>query len=300
MQKTLVVALLVLTSFSSRAEKVAITFDDLPVNGSLSKGVSEADIVKRVLPILAAAKAPPSYGFINARKLESNPNGALALKLWMAGGQRVGNHTYSHIDLTKNSVADFGRDVLLNEPALQLLAVGDEWRWFRYPYLHEGDTLEKRHEMRKFLADHGYAIAQTTLDYEDYMWNSVYARCLDKGDKKAIEWLHSSYLETAAAYFDLNREMAQRVYGREINHVLLLHLGAFSPEILPALFELMKKKGFELVTLEEAQRDPAYLRDPDYAATNTGTLLEQHLDAKRAEYPPVPPKPRKQLDAICK
>jgi peptidoglycan-N-acetylglucosamine deacetylase len=80
---------------------------------------------------------------------------------------------------------------------------------------------------------------------------------------------------------------------------LLLHLGAYSPEILPALFDLLQARGFQFVTLEEAQRDPAYQSDPNFAGTNTGTLLEQHMDAKGMAYPPMPEKPRQKLAAIC-
>ena len=292
-------ALLVLAPALCAAEKVALTFDDLPLNGSLPAGVTEVDIVKRVLPIFADRKMPPMYGFINARQLESSPAGAEALKLWVAGGQRVGNHTYSHIDLTRSSVEEFSRDVLQNEPALLLLSSSNDWRWFRYPYLHEGDTLDKRHAVRAFLKERNYSTAQTTLDYEDYLWNSAYARCSEQRDVKAIAWLRSSYLETAAAYLDANRSMAKSVFGREISHVLLLHLGAYSPEILPPLFDLLEARGFEFVTLEEAQRDPAYQSDPNFAGTNTGTLLEQHMDARHLTYPVMPPKARKELAAIC-
>lgn len=296
---TTLVALLALLPALCAAEKVAITFDDLPLNGSLPAGVTEVDIVKRVLPIFAERKLPPMYGFINARKLESSAAGAEALKLWVAGGQPIGNHTYSHIDLTRNSVEDFTRDAVQNEPALLLLSSSNNWRWFRYPYLHEGDTLEKRQAVRAFLQDRNYQIAQTTLDYEDYLWNSAYARCAEKKDSKAIAWLRSSYLETAAAYLDGNRSMAKTLFGREINHVLLLHLGAYSPEILPPLFDLLKARGFEVVTLEEAQRDPIYKVDPNFVHPQPGTLLEQHMDVKSLPYPPLPQKPREKLAAIC-
>jgi peptidoglycan/xylan/chitin deacetylase (PgdA/CDA1 family) len=299
MKLATLMALFALVPAVCMAEKVAITFDDLPINGSLPAGVTEVDIVKRVLPIFAERKLPPMYGFINARKLESSPAGATALQLWVAAGQRVGNHTYSHIDLTRNSAEDFARDVQQNEPALLLLSSSNDWRWFRYPYLHEGDTYDKRRAIRTLLHDRGYQTAQTTLDFEDYLWNSAYARCSDKRDSKAIAWLRSSYLETAAAYLDANRSMAKTVYGREISHVLLLHLGAFSPEILPSLFDLLEARGFTFVTLPEAQSDPAYQSDPNFVGTNTGTLLEQHLDAKRLPYPAMQPKPREKLAAIC-
>ena len=46
---------------------------------------------------------------------------------------------------------------------------------------------------------------------------------------------------------------------------MLLHLGSFSSHILPDLFEILDEEGFEIVTLEEAQKDPAYDYDPDVA-----------------------------------
>ena len=298
--RALIAACALLFPIAGFAQKVALTFDDLPLNGSLQTGVNEADIVRAVLPIFTARQAPPMYGFINAQKLEGNPNGAEALKLWVAGGQKVANHTYTHHDLSKISVEAFTREVIQNEPALLLLAKGDDWKWLRYPYLHEGETREKRNAVRTFLRERGYRIAQTTLDWEDYMWNSAYARCVQNGDTKSIAWLRKSYVETASGYLDANREMARRVFGRDINHVMLLHLGAFSPQILPELFALLKQKGFTLTTLEDAQSDPAYASDPQFVHTNTGTLLEQHLDKRGIAYPPLPRKPRQELDTICR
>jgi peptidoglycan-N-acetylglucosamine deacetylase len=248
---------------------------------------------------------PPSYGFVNAAKLERSPDGALALRIWKDAGNLLANHTYTHIDLTKNSAEDFTREVTRNEPVLELLmpdapGAKHNWRWFRYPYLQEGDTLEKRRAVRAFLASNGYRIAQTTLDYEDYLWNSAYARCAEKNDDASIRWLHESYIETARAYLRTGRENSLAVFGRDINHVLLLHLGAFSSHILPQLFTLLKEEGYEVVTLEEAQSDPAYAMDPDAASEDGGTLTEQFMSSRHLPYPEVIDKPREKLTAICR
>jgi peptidoglycan/xylan/chitin deacetylase (PgdA/CDA1 family) len=298
-----IAALLAATFFllpaRSHAESVAITFDDLPLNGTLATDVTRVRVVKDVLAILKQRRVPQVYGFVNAVKLEGNADGAEALKLWVAGGERVGNHTYSHLDLHKSTPAEFLQDVRQNEPALELLDKSDAWRWLRYPYLREGDTLEKRRAVRAQLQERGYRIAQVTLDYEDYLWNSAYARCVSKGDKTSISWLRSTYLATASQYLDLDRQMAKLVFGREINHVLLLHLGAFSSTILPDLLDLLTRKGFKLVRLEEAQSDPAYESDPDAGSRYGGTLLEQWMDARSLPYPAVAKKPYKELEAIC-
>ena len=284
--------------------KVALTFDDLPLNGTLPTGARQSDFARETLAVLKKYRVPPSYGFINATKLERNPDGALALKLWIAAGHPLANHTYSHIDLSKNSVDDFQREILRNEPALELLqperGAKGTWKWFRYPYLHEGDTLEKRRAVRAFLQANGYRIAQTTLDYEDYLWNSAHARCVMKKDAASIQWLRESYLTAAADFLRFQRENSRRVFDRDINHVLLLHLGSFSSVILPDLLALLKREGYEVVTLEEAQSDPVYEMDPDLAEAHGGTLVELMMEKKGIGWPAnAPQKPRERLTSVC-
>ena len=284
----------------SPAQKAAITFDDLPLNGGLSPGVTQVQIARETIAVLKSLHAPPAYGFVNAKKLEGDPDAAEALKLW-AASEPFGSHTYSHPNLNDSSPEAFEREIDQNEPALELLAgKGSSWHWFRYPFLREGETAEKRRAVRAYLQAHGYRVAQVTLDWEDYLWNSAYARCVAKNDSESIAWLKSSYLETEAAYLDLGRELAKLVYGHDINHVLVLHLGSFSSTILPDALGLMQKKGFTLVTLEEAESDPVYEGDPDVGSRYGGTLLELWIEAKKIKFPPIMAKPYKELAGICK
>ena len=176
-----------------------------------------------------------------------------------------------------------------------------DWHWFRYPYLHEGDTLEKRRAIRAFLASRGYRIAQTTIDWEDYLWNSAHARCVAKQDAAAIEWLRSSYLAEAERWMRVQRDLSRQVWGRDIKHVALLHLGSFSPHILPDLFALLKREGYRIITLEQAQSDPIYASDPDVADAGGGTLTELMMQAKGISWPEgLGDKPREKLATICK
>ena len=281
------------------AQKLAITMDDLPSNGMLPPGVTRAETTKNVLAILKKRHVPPVYGFINARKLEGSPDGAEALQLW-AAAEPVGNHTYAHMDLEQNTAEAFEREIEEDEPVLELLESKDTWHWLRYPYLHEGDTVEKRRAVRTYLKAHGYRIAQVTLDWEDYLWNFAYARCLAKNDTKSMEWLRSSYLSTASAFLDLGREQAKLIYGREINYVLLMHLGAYSSTILPDALDLLKKKGFKLVTLEEAESDAAYDGDPDVGLHDAGTMLDQWMQVKGIKDPSHVEKPYKEIESVCR
>jgi peptidoglycan/xylan/chitin deacetylase (PgdA/CDA1 family) len=300
LERLLVSAVFLFLASSATAEQLALTFDDLPLNGKLPAGTTELDLVNGTLALLAARQVPAVFGFVNAQKLESNPIGAQALQRWVDAGQRVGSHTYSHLDLNTHSVEDYGRDILRNEPVLALLSPQREWRWFRYPYLREGDASDKREGVRAFLREHRYNIAQTTIDYEDYLWNTPFARCVQQRDERAMARLRATYLEAAVAAIAASRHMSKAVFGRKLDHVLLLHLGAFTPDILPRLLDLLEQQGFAIVTLETAQADPVFQTDPKFLGRRGGTLLEQHVQTRQIKDVPGIALPRAELEAICR
>ena len=284
----------------AHAQEVAITFDDLPAHGPLPPGKTRQDVAREILAAFKAAQLPEVYGFINAGKLQAHPEDLKVLELWREAGEPLGNHTLDHMSLNNNPAAAFEENVTKNEATLEALMGGNDWHWFRYPYLDEGDTLEKRREIRKYLKDHGYRIAQVTLDFEDYAWNGPYVRCLEKKDEKAIAWLKESYLKTAGEYVKFGRELSAQLFQRDIKYVLLMHIGAFDARMLPQLLAQMKKQGFKFITLAEAQRDSAYDIDPDVVMKEGTILQEQIMQARNLPLPPHAEKPMKQLQELCR
>jgi peptidoglycan/xylan/chitin deacetylase (PgdA/CDA1 family) len=281
---------------------MAITVDDLPVHGDLPANTTRAEIAKKMIETFKAKGVPGVYGFVNANNIGANGDTEKdsVLKIWANSGFPLGNHTFSHIDLNTSSIQAFEDEIVANESVLQGLMGCRDWHWLRYPFLHEGDTLEKRHAIRKYLADHGYKVAQVTLDYGDYAWNNPYARCVAKQDTQSIEWLKSSYLQAAKDDIELDRKLSAQLFGRDIKYVLLMHIGALDSVMLPDLLDLFTKMGFHFVSLKEAQKDPAYQSDPDAALKFGGTLLEQLTEAKHLQYPPHTDRPMDKLDAVCR
>jgi peptidoglycan/xylan/chitin deacetylase (PgdA/CDA1 family) len=280
--------------------QVAITVDDLPSHGDLPSPMKRSDVAKSMIATFKAKGVPAVYGFVNAKNIAGDEDKADVLKIWVNAGFPLGNHTFSHIDINTATPEAFEAEIAGNEPTLQALMGSKDWHWLRYPFLHEGDTLEKRHAVRTYLQEHGYKVAQVTLDFGDYAWNVPYARCAEKHDTPAMEWLKSSYLATAADSFALDRKLSAMLFGRDIKYVLLMHIGGFDSVMLPELLDLMKKEGFDFVTLPDAEKDPAYESDPDASLTHGGTLLEQLIESKHMKYPPVPERPMQKLDALCR
>jgi peptidoglycan-N-acetylglucosamine deacetylase len=279
--------------------KMAVTFDDLPVSGPLPSGQSRVGIAEQIIRALKAEHVPPTYGFVNAVHVQYDPGTVDVLGTWRASGNLLGNHTWSHVSLDKVSLQDFEGDLLRDQPVLDLLMAGQDWRWLRYPYLAEGDTMQKRMGIRVFLAQHGYKIASVTMNFDDYDWNGPYARCIAKHDAQSVNRLEASYLHAADENIGYYRAMSKRLYQRDIRYVLLLHVGAFDAHMLPQLLRLYRDRGFSFVPLEQAEHDPFYRYDVNPKLLPGPDLLEQ---AMRDRHLALPQKADyfKQLQAICR
>jgi peptidoglycan/xylan/chitin deacetylase (PgdA/CDA1 family) len=282
----------------AHAQEMAITFDDLPAHGPLPAGMTRLDVATSILDTLQRQHLPPTYGFINGGRGTDEATSPAVLEAWRAAGQPLGNHTWAHHDLSEETAEQFETDVTANEPLLTRLMGKEDWHWLRYPVLHEGDTLAKRRTTRQWLLSRGYRIAETSMDFEDYLWNAPYARCLAKHDAASIQRLHDSYLEVADQYYAAFREASRRTYGRDVKYVLLMHVGAFDAHMLPELLALYRSKGVHFISMPEALADPAYRDDPDIAARNGGTHLELMLQSKHLPFP-ANSKPYRQLEAMC-
>jgi peptidoglycan-N-acetylglucosamine deacetylase len=297
--RVLISGLLVFAADLAFAQQMAVTFDDLPVHGAMPVGTTRLEIAQSILATLKREKMPPVYGFINGGRFEEDPTSLEVLKAWRSAGQPLGNHTWAHLDLNKETPEEFEAEVLRNEPLLESLMSKEDWHWLRYPYLHEGDTVEKRRAVRAWLSAQRYKIAQVNMDFEDYLWNAPYARCEDRHDEASIRKLHDSYLAVADQYYGLFRELSQMVYGRNVKYVLLMHVGAFDARMLPELLALYRAKGVRFISLPNAMSDPAYNDDPDIGEPNGGAFLELMMKKKQFKFP-ANSKPYKELEAMCR
>jgi peptidoglycan-N-acetylglucosamine deacetylase len=94
--------------------------------------------------------------------------------------------------------------------------------------------------------------------------------------------------------------MSQAIFGRDIKHVTLLHIGTFETIMLPHLLELLQERGLTMITLPKAESDPAYALHPDLPAHWDGLFLDMlegktHVTLRNDSNARL-----NQLDALCR
>lgn len=241
------------------------------------------------------------YGFVNAAKLDPDPTLRAVLDAWIAAGHPLGNHQDRHDDLHRVPAQDFIAGIQRNEPLLRTLAGAEpeqSWRVFRYPFLHEGLTLEARDAVRAHLATSGYRIAPVTIDPYDWAYNDAYGRCLEKGDSAATDAVRQQFLSEARAKLRWAVAQGQALEGRPVRHVLLLHQGLIDADTIDALLTEYERLGVRWIPLSRALEDPIYAVNPNLPYG--GMYLFQLHQLRGVPTPPPPLTPTALLAALCR
>ena len=279
---------------------VAITVDDLPAHGQLPPGTTRADIARRFLATLKAHHVAQAYGFVNARGLAEDPASEAVLTLWRKAGYPLANHTYSHLNLDGAPSLDaWQADVVAGEPALEQHMGKGDWHWLRFPNLSSGKDATRHDAAAAFLKQRGYRIASVSLAFEDWDYSDAYARCRAQGDDRTIAAMKRHYLAVVDQAIARAKANAQRVHGRPIPHVLLLHVGAWTADTLPDVMARLDAAGARYIPLAQAEADPAYAQAE--ALPGGGGIIERVAQAQGIALPAAPsPAPEIDLRQACR
>lgn len=261
-------------AFADDREKfqVAVTVDDLTGQGALPQGVTRQQVADAFLSAFKAHGVKEAWGFVIGKSLTWDPSSAGVLEAWRAAGHPVGSHSFTHMNAAQNTVEAFEADIDSNEPVLRSLMGQADWHWLRFPNL-SADTDTTHAEIMRYVTSKGYKIADVTMNFNDWAYPDAYARCLAKGDTAAIATLRETYVSDVTAAIKRARILSKTIYGREIPQVLLVHINAFTGEMMPQILGALDAEGAEYVSLKEAESDPAY--DFSGPGSAQGIMLER-------------------------
>jgi peptidoglycan-N-acetylglucosamine deacetylase len=219
----------------------------------------------------------PVVAFVNEQKLYKLgevDDRIKSLNLWLDNGFELGNHTYSHASLNKVGLQVWEEEVVRGETVTRLLMAQHKMkeRYLRHPYLDSGLDLQTRRASEAFLTSRGYQIAPITMDAWDWMFGGVYQEARKRGDAALQKQLVDAYLSYTTTIFDYYEKMAKSMLGYQPKHILLLHATWLEADHIGDVLDLLRKRGYQFITLEDALSDPIYSMRSDYVGEGTGWL----------------------------
>ncbi|CAM2064458.1 Polysaccharide deacetylase family protein [Sulfidibacter corallicola] len=242
---------------ASYGQSVALSFDD----GLDPRTHAHATATNHAI-LKALAEAQVSSIFFVAGGRVDSPEGLALVRTWGESGHAVANHTYAHANYgsKRTTLAAFMADIERNE---RLLERYPGWtKRFRFPYLKEGETAEKRDGLRVWLKERGYRSGAVSIDASDWYYDRRYVAWRDThpgGDPSAYRAAYLEHLWQRANYYD---DLSQRLFGRSVPHVLLLHVNQINAAFLGDVVAMFRAKGWTLIDAAQAFQDPVYAMEP--------------------------------------
>lgn len=272
-----------------------VTVDDLPIAGKGPESAAERRALTEAQLKALAQHGIHAVGFVTWGNVRSSEDVAL-LELWLQAGHELGNHTDKHLSYTATDFEPYRADVESARLRLvELLAPhGKVPRFFRYPFLREGNTQAKLEAMRRYLGETGQRNLPVTIDDQDWSFDGPWQQAGRAGDLKLKEELAQDYHAALRLAVRHHERQGDELLGRALPQVLLLHANAIGGAEWPRLFEWLRATGHRFAAADEVLADPVFAELPPVVAPY-GYGLWDRLGALREEA-----EAREQVSALLK
>jgi hypothetical protein len=237
--------------------QLALTLDDPTL--SLGSVLKWQEANSRILKAISAKDLRAAL-FVCGMRVD-DVDGTKLLSAWDQAGHLVCNHSYSHKFYDeRTSYADFAFDFLKNERVIA--PYRNRASLFRYPFLKEGDTSDKRDRFRALLKERGYRVGHVTIDASDWYVSQRFVDRLGKQPNAPVapyrDYLIAHLLDRAAFY----RQLALDVIGRDIRHTLLVHFNPLNAFVLPEVLNAFEAAGWQWIDASLAFEEPIFRSQP--------------------------------------
>ena len=248
----------------SQTREIAITIDDLPLVASQmnTPGNQQRSTERfmRIIQILTDNKVPAT-GFVIAGAIEKGQWDFL--EKFRNAGFMIGNHTYSHYNLNSMNADKYIADIDKADKILAPLLT--EPKYFRYPYLAEGNQQSKP-KVLDYLTEHHYVIAPVTVDSNYFEFNERLYKVPYRTRTTYLNTLKISYL----AYIWKQTLRAEKKAGAQpVKQILLIHSNVLNSYLLGDIIKLYKDHGYTFISLTDALKNPA----PELTAPVVGSAV---------------------------
>jgi uncharacterized protein (TIGR02246 family) len=251
-----------------------VTVDDLPVAaGSLHADAAERERITSELLAALGKHRVPAVGFVIWGHVAGARDEQL-LERWLEAGHELGNHSANHLDYASTPAEAYVADVEAGRAGLAgfLGRHGKAVRFFRFPFLAEGDTAAKLDAMRAYLAKSGQVAMPVTIDDQDWSYEEQFVTARKAGDRAALTRVDEEYQGALRAEIVSQTELGDQLFSRSVPQILLLHANEVGTANWDALFTWLEQRGYRFATADEVMADPAITAPHHFVAGPGGSL----------------------------
>ena len=137
--------------------------------------------------------------------------------------------------------------------------------------------------MRGYLQRTGQRNLPVTIDDQDWSYDKPWAEARRRGDAKAMESVAADYHAALRLSVRHHEARGDRLFGRPVPQILLLHANEVGAAQWDSLFSWLKETGHRFATADEVLADPAFAEPHRFVATHGLGLWDRIAHGRRQE-----------------
>ena len=247
-----------------KERKLAVGFVSIPPLDRSSDPPKDADATARLVIAKLQQYKIPAIGFVNGGQISDGeklfPVRANIVRLWRDAGLEIGIGSFKHIWFYNTAYPDYVAAVEKNESITRKLLAEKNLplRYFSYPYLNTGRNAEDRDRFEQWLNARGIRSVKYTIDNQEWMYSYAYDKARMDNDLNTMSEIRQDFIHYMEKMFDHYEAYSREAFGRDIAQTMVLTPSRLVADSADELFQMIKKRGYRFVSMDEALSDDAY------------------------------------------
>jgi beta-lactamase regulating signal transducer with metallopeptidase domain/peptidoglycan/xylan/chitin deacetylase (PgdA/CDA1 family) len=265
----------------TKNRKLAIGFVSIPPVDRSENPPKDSDATARLMIAKLTQYKVPAVGFVNGGSISDGeklfPVRANIVRLWRDAGLEVGIGNFKHVWFYHMPYDEYVAGVEKNEEAVKKILAEKNLplRYFSYPYLNTGKTVEDRDRFEAWLEGRGISSVKYTIDNNEWMYSYAYDIARNDNDIGTMTEVRVAFVNYISKMFDHYEGYSQDLFGRDISQTMVLTPSRLVADSFDDLFGMIQKRGYKFVTMEEAQADEAYKTREDFVGNSGISWFER-------------------------
>jgi len=264
----------------TKSRKIAVGFVGLPPLDRSDNPPKDSDATGRMMIAKLQQYKIPAIGFLTGSMVSDGeklfPVRANIVKVWQDAGFEVGIGNFKHVWFYNTPYDEYVAGVEKNEAVVKKI-LGDKAavRFFSYPYLNTGKTVDERDRFEAWLGTREITPVKYTIDNQEWMYSYAYEMARNDNDIATMAEIRTEFVSYMSKMFEHFEAYSQEMFGRDINQTMVLTPSRLVADSFDDLFGMIEKRGYKFVPMEEALSDEAFRTPEDFIAKSGISWFER-------------------------
>jgi beta-lactamase regulating signal transducer with metallopeptidase domain len=263
-------------SNGNKTKKMAVGFVSIPPVDRMENPPKDADATVRLLVEKLKAHRVPAIGFVQGGMISDGENmypvRAEMVRYWRDAGFEIGIGGYKHIWFHNTPFDEYVANAEKNETVTKKILAEKNipLRYFSYPFLNNGKTVEDKNRFENWLSERGLRSVKYTFDNSEWVYSFAYDMARKDNDINTMKEIRAEYLDYMTKMLEHYEAYSQEMFGRDIAQTLVLTPSRLITDTADEFFGMLKTRGYKFISMDEAQADEAYQTKEAHVETQSG------------------------------